>query len=164
METHDFGLQFLDYLAKGLVERRSVTTGYRGCRIDGELLVVGLQPLTPAHLARIVWHWRRMAEEIDVHRRLGHCAVFTQLFTQLFGRKHRTGNSAQAATVRYSDREREIHRACHWTEEDRVLNFEELDEPAIGPHVASFLVIQSGPHSRRSLRPVCYSIVTVWSE
>src|SRR4051812_17940565 len=115
MEAHDLGFQLLDYLAKSLIERRTIATRHRGCRIDPKLLVVRLQPLTPAHLACVVWHRRRMAEEVDVNRRAGSCVVFPQLFPQLLRRKHRTRNSAEATTVRYPNRQRGIYGACHWT-------------------------------------------------
>jgi hypothetical protein len=51
-------------------------------RIDAELLVIRLELIAPAGLARVVWHWRSMAEKIDVDGSIGTDADLRELVAQ----------------------------------------------------------------------------------
>src|SRR5207244_2525921 len=101
-------------------------------------LVIGFEPLAPPYLARVVELWRRVAEEVDVDRRLGGGAELSQLLAQLIGVEHRAWNGAEPAPTRYLRREHKIHRARHRAEEDRMFDLEEIKNSAVGPHVGPF--------------------------
>ena len=148
MEAHDLGLRLLDHRAERRVERHAHAGRHRRRRIDAELLVVGLEPLAPARLARVVELRRRVAEEIEVDRLVRARTVFRDLVARLLGVEHRERQRRQAARLRHRDREFEIHRARHRREHDRMLDLEEVEKTAVRPHVGLYCIVPAIAHSQ----------------
>jgi hypothetical protein len=134
MEAHDLGLELFDHLAERGVERRAAARRHRCRRIDAQFLVIGLEPVAPARFPRIVGHRRRVTEEIQVDRLVGHGADFRELLAQRLRGEHRARQRAEAARRAYRRHQLMIHGARHRREHDRVLDADELRQTCIGPH------------------------------
>src|SRR6185503_16308050 len=80
--------QFLHHGAERRIEWSAVAGRDRRRRVDRKLLVVRPEPLAPSVLARIVWHRRRVTEEIEIDRLVGPLAKLLDLRTQLVRRQH----------------------------------------------------------------------------
>jgi len=86
MEADDLGLEFLDDKAESVIERRAVRRRHRRLRIDAELLIIGLERLSPAVLAGIVRHRRGMREKVQVDRFARSCGAKRNDLVPQFGR------------------------------------------------------------------------------
>jgi len=90
MKTDDFWPQVPDRVAKGCIKGSSIAGWYRDRRINSQLLIKRLQPVTPMRLAGIVEYGWRMAEKIDVDRFFRSGTNVCKLFAQQLRREHRT--------------------------------------------------------------------------
>jgi hypothetical protein len=70
MKAHHLGAELLDKRAERLIERPARRLGAGGGKIDAQLARIGPKPFAPARRARRIGRGRRMAEEIEIERRL----------------------------------------------------------------------------------------------
>ena len=137
MEADDLRLELLDDLAGDVIEGLAIDRGHGLCGIDGELFVVSGQPRLPLRLAGGVGLRRLVGEEVQVQRLCGPLANDAEVLADLLRARSGAGEGAEAARFGHGDRQFRRTRAGHGREDDRMLDAEEIDDPAVGPHCVS---------------------------
>src|SRR5690606_7007200 len=144
MEAHHLRLELLDDLAGGLVEGRAVGAGYGRIRFNAELRVVVPKPRLPAGFPAGVRLRRRMREEVEVDRIARSLPDDAHCGADLLRGGERAGITAEPACLRDGDPELRRAGSGHGSQKNRVLDAEQLGDPAVWPHGRSsdFALIQ----------------------